>query len=136
MASKQDSLPAAAAGNADKLTASCHCGRVAIELPAPPTKLNECHCSICYRYGAVWAYYPHREVQIVAKEPGLRSYVREDEAQGGKGTAGFYCCAHCNCMTHWLSKPEHAYPDNKMGVNTRMLPEIALFQVERRIGTE
>lgn len=136
MASNQDSLPAASPGNADKLTASCHCGRVTLELPAAPTHVNECHCSVCYRYGAVWAYYPRQEVQVVANEPGMRSYVREDAAAGGKGSIGFYWCAHCGCMTHWWSQPGHMESGDEMGVNGRMLPESVLFQVERRIGTE
>lgn len=137
MASIGDELPAASPPNPDKMVASCHCGRVKIELPSPPTKVNECHCSLCYRYGALWAYYPRDDVLVTAEEPGLRSYVRQDE--GAKGTIGFYHCGHCGCMTHWWVQPEHIKPDPdwaEMGVNTRMLPESVLEGVEREIGWE
>jgi hypothetical protein len=130
MASNQDSLPAASPQNPDKITASCHCGRVKLELPAPPTQVNECRCSICYRYGALWAYYPRDDVLIVADEPGTRAYVRKDG--DAKGIIGFYTCAHCGCMTHWGAQPEHDLA--RMGVNTRMLPESMLEGVERKIG--
>ncbi|KAB5547381.1 Mss4-like protein [Coniochaeta sp. 2T2.1] len=135
MASSQDELPAGSPPNPEKLTASCHCGRVKLELPAPPTKVNECRCSICYRYGALWAYYPRDEVLVTSEEPGMRSYVRED--QGAKGTIAFYACNTCNSLTHWWAQPEHVKPTpdwNRMGVNTRMLPESLLEGVERKIG--
>src|SRR4051794_3896394 len=148
MASTGDSLPAESPANPDKLVASCHCGRVKLELPSPPTKLNQCHCSklstpssmlqtlpgltksqgICYRYGALWAYYPQDDVLVTAEEPGTRSYVRQDGSC--KGIIGFYFCNHCGCMTHWGIQPEHVKEDdpewNTIGVNTRMLPESAL----------
>jgi hypothetical protein len=132
MASTEDSSAA------NKLTASCHCGRVKLELPAPPTKVNECRCTICYRYGALWAYYPRDDVAVTAEDPGQQSYVREDHDEGGRGSIGFWSCKHCGCLTHWWSQPEHVKPDAngsvKMGVNTRMLPESALEGVEHKIS--
>ncbi|KAI0426172.1 hypothetical protein F5Y09DRAFT_72501 [Xylaria sp. FL1042] len=48
------------------LKASCHCGRIAIALPSPPEDINECHCSVCYKLGAMWAYYPREQVAVTA----------------------------------------------------------------------
>jgi len=46
------------------IEASCHCGLVHLEVAQPPAAVNECTCSICRRYGTLWAYYspilPHR----------------------------------------------------------------------------
>ena len=39
------------------IKASCHCGDIVLTAPHKPKELNECQCTICYRYGAVWAYY-------------------------------------------------------------------------------
>jgi hypothetical protein len=46
--------------------ATCHCGRITIALPRSPEELNECRCSLCYRLGALWAYYPRDEVAVTA----------------------------------------------------------------------
>lgn len=47
------------------LTASCHCGRVTVTVPTLPTKpLNECECSVCFSYGALWAYYTQSDVLV------------------------------------------------------------------------
>lgn len=59
-----DRLPPAPEPNQQQVTAKCHCGRVSLELPAPPRKINECRCSVCYRYGALWGYYRRDEVNI------------------------------------------------------------------------
>lgn len=114
-------LPADPKPNDQQITARCHCGRVSLELPTPPDKINECHCSLCYRYGALWGYYPRYEVNILVNIlppppgqrpstnashdvgdsatdlPGLLSYVRSD----GDGDIAFFFCKHCGCLTHW-----------------------------------
>jgi hypothetical protein len=124
------------------LTATCHCGSITITIPTPPAYINECQCSICYRYGAGWAYYPREEVKISAiassgvdkpNDQLIQSYVRTDE--DGDGGISFNWCGHCGCMTHWAStgKVNYNRPVEKMGVNTRMLPKETLKGVERRI---
>lgn len=121
-----DQLPPPEPVNPNKLTTTCHCGRISVEMPSPPTIVNECQCSICYRYGAMWAYYSQEDVNVFVNIPapasgpeggrkpqepvdpgregeglsGLRGYVRGDFS---KGTIGFFTCAHCGCMTHWAA---------------------------------
>ncbi|RKU45129.1 hypothetical protein DL546_004096 [Coniochaeta pulveracea] len=131
--SSSDALPPSSSSPA-KLTGSCHCGRVTLELPSKPTKINECRCSICYRYGALWAYYPRNEVLVTAKEPGLKSYLRDDPECSKD--IGFYLCGHCGCLTHWwgLEGAGRGGESAKMGVNTRILGEKGIEGVERHIG--
>lgn len=117
----------------DKLTTSCHCGRVTIKMPSHPKYVNECHCSICYRYGALWTYFGHIDdvVIITAKEPGLTGYLRsEPEAER---INKFYFCSHCGCLTHWGpgEKPKVRDDGPGVGVNCRMLPPKLLEGVER-----
>ena len=38
------------------IRASCHCGAVCLEIDAAPAEVTECNCSICRRYGGLWAY--------------------------------------------------------------------------------
>ncbi|KAI0438060.1 hypothetical protein F4803DRAFT_536371 [Xylaria telfairii] len=49
--------------------AICHCGRIAMTLPNPPKDISECHCSLCYKLGALWAYYPRDEVAVTTSSP-------------------------------------------------------------------
>lgn len=37
------------------LVTSCHCQRIQVRLPSTPKILNECRCTVCYKYGALWA---------------------------------------------------------------------------------
>jgi len=84
----------ASTGKATSLLTKCHCGRIQIQIPKP-TKLNECHCTVCYKYGALWAYYNHDEVTIkIADDTTLTEYVRDDS----DGNLSFNRCGHCGCM--------------------------------------
>lgn len=48
------------------IEASCHCGAVVLEVDdSPPVEVNDCHCSICRRYGALWAYYAPQRVRVL-----------------------------------------------------------------------
>ena len=47
------------------LTATCHCGALRIEVPRKPRTLTSCNCSICRRYGTLWAYYKASSVRVV-----------------------------------------------------------------------
>jgi hypothetical protein len=102
---------------AEKLTASCHCGTVRLEIPHPPDELTSCNCSICRRYGTLWAYYPADEVRVTA------GVDATDEYQCGDKRLRFLRCRHCGCVMHW----ERVQPKEggKVGVNARNLaPEV------------
>lgn len=48
------------------IEASCHCGAVRLEIDSPPpAEVNDCRCSICRRYGALWAYYAPERVRVL-----------------------------------------------------------------------
>ena len=93
------------------LTGTCHCGAVRIEIPRRPRTLTSCNCSICRRYGTLWAYYKAADVRIVSKAGATDKY-----SWGRKGLA-FVRCATCGCVTSWkrLKPRKVAY----MGVNIR-----------------
>ena len=91
------------------LTATCHCGAVKVQVPRKPRRLTSCNCSICRRYGTLWAYYKAAEVQISA------SGKTHDYAWGDKCL--WNCrCATCGCVTHWLPIGRES---SRMGVNFR-----------------
>ena len=109
------------------LTATCHCGAVRIDTPRPPRTLTDCNCSICRRYGALWAYYEVGEAQVAAESGALEEY------EWGDRSLRFFRCAHCGCVTHWL--PTQPAPGAKMGVNARnfapgALPELPVRRLD------
>jgi hypothetical protein len=93
------------------LSATCHCGRVRIEVPQRPRTLTSCNCSICRRYGTLWAYYPAPRVRIVAPPRGLDGYVWGDRQ------LEFVRCARCGCVVCW--RPVVPTAASRMGVNAR-----------------
>lgn len=98
--------------------ASCHCGAVRLELARAPRALTACNCSLCRRYGTLWAYYPARAVRFVSPVRALKFY------SWGDRRLRFGRCAKCGCITHWEArKPRNAY--NRMGVNMRNVEDPA-----------
>lgn len=104
------------------IEASCHCGAVRLRIAHAPSEITDCNCSICRRYGALWAYYPLAEVEIEgAADTDL--YMWDDRE------IEFRRCATCGCVTHWSPVDVSS---NRMGVNTRMMPPDAVAKARVR----
>ena len=106
------------------LDGTCHCGAVRIELPRRPRSLTNCNCSICRRYGTLWAYYKASEVRVNAAPGATSDYVWGDKS------LRFVRCTNCGCVTHW--EPTQPKPDSKMGVNARNFEPALLGPVRIR----
>ena len=110
-------------GSADKASrsphiASCHCGNVRITIPEFPNTVTSCNCSLCRRYGALWAYFKFAQVQLEAAAAKLAPY------RWGDCTIDFWHCTKCGCLTHYTSVDKG--PGSRFAVNTRMLPPDAM----------
>ncbi|HET6157431.1 MAG TPA: hypothetical protein VFE34_03725 [Dongiaceae bacterium] len=93
------------------LTATCHCGAVRLTVPRKPRSVTDCNCSICRRYGVLWAYYKASSVRIEAKRGTTDSY------SWGRKVLRFVRCANCGCVMCWQRvRPD---PARHMGVNAR-----------------
>jgi hypothetical protein len=90
-------------------TASCHCGAVRIHVLRLPRTLTACNCSICRRYGTLWAYYRPTSVRIEAPRGGLVRY------SWNKRVRFYYRCATCGCITHYEHRKNRLL--NTCGVN-------------------
>jgi len=106
------------------LTATCHCGDVRVEVPRKPRSLTDCNCSICRRYGALWAYYKARDVRVICDAGATAEYVWGDR------TLKFIRCRRCGCVTHW--KRMHSNAESKLGVNARNFDTDAVASVRIR----
>ncbi len=92
--------------------ASCHCGAVRMQIAAAPTEVTDCNCSICRRYGVLWAYYSPKEVRIVPTSGATEIYFWDDHS------LDFHRCKVCGCVTHWAAVDPSV---DRMGVNSRLM---------------
>jgi len=94
--------------------ASCHCGAVTLEIDDAPREVTDCNCSICRRYGVLWAYYAPRQVRVGGAATDVYSW--DDRA------IEFHRCRTCGCVSHWSSINPLG---ERMGVNARLMdPEV------------
>lgn len=93
-------------------TGSCHCGRVTWQVSAPIESVTACNCTLCRRYGALWAY-GHIE-QDVKVEGLTKQYER-----GNKHNA-FHFCESCGCLAYYLANKENEEGYYRVAVNLRM----------------
>ena len=97
------------------LEASCHCGAVRIALDSLPKSLTQCTCSICRRYGALWAYRTRRTARVTSTPAVETAYLWGDRV------LEFYHCNICGCLTRYESVEK--LDGSRIAVNARMLPE-------------
>ncbi len=103
------------------IEASCHCGAVKFEIEEPPTTVTECTCSICRRYGVLWAYYEPAQVKKLGGETDTYAWnVRSID---------FHRCKTCGCITHWAAVDATR---NRMGLNARLMDSNVLAQARIR----
>jgi hypothetical protein len=106
------------------LTGTCHCGAIRIEIPRAPATLTNCNCSICRRYGALWAYFDEEDVRVTAEPAAIDAYSWGDKS------LRFVRCGNCGCVTHWERIGRGT--SNRMGVNARNFDPVMLGDVKIR----
>lgn len=97
------------------IRAACHCGAVRFELEAPPTWVLDCNCTLCRRYGGLWAYVAG-EGKVTVTAPPTRGAM-ETYLWNGRGLA-FHRCKTCGCITHMETTAD---PPRIYGLNMRLL---------------
>jgi len=103
--------------------ASCHCGAVRLVCDAAPTEVTDCNCSICRRYGVLWAYYSPTLVHLVPPDAATDIYMWDDRA------IEFHRCRTCGCVTHWSPVDKSV---DRMGVNARLMPRETVAAARKR----
>ena len=94
------------------LIATCHCNSVRIQVDLAPADLNQCHCSICRRYGTLWAYYDRDQVRLLSEPRATKTY------RWGSREIEFHRCRSCGCVAHWNCVDDGI---RRMAINARML---------------
>jgi len=91
---------------------SCHCGRVRIEVLAPPgLDLIECNCSMCARSGYLHLIVGAGEFRLLSGADDLVEYTF------GTGVAKHRFCRHCGVKSFYVPR---SHPDG-YSVNARCL---------------
>jgi hypothetical protein len=98
------------------IRAACHCTAVRMEVDPAPRWVYDCNCSLCRRYGVLWAYYQPGQVIVVSGADAMDTYIWGDRE------LAFNRCRHCGCLMH------HTALDSDRprirGVNARMMPAL------------
>lgn len=94
------------------LEGSCHCGKVRWRLDTTPESVTACNCTICRRYGVLWAY-GHENEDVHVSGP-TQAYVR------GTGSIGFHFCPQCGCVAYWRATGSGSDGRRRIAVNVRL----------------
>jgi len=86
-----------------------------------PRKLTQCNCSICRRYGALWAYFQRKSIHVHAEKNALKSY------SWGNHRFVFTHCANCGCVTHYERTNRQADGSDMAAVNLRNIDDPAII---------
>ena len=110
------------------LTGQCHCGAVGWRIDALGDDTTICNCSICRRYGAIWAYgWLGETIHIEASAEARRSYAF------GQMETDFNTCTTCGCVTDWTARgPRTEGPDagrTRCAVNLRLAEPDAIADI-------
>ncbi|MCG6858033.1 MAG: GFA family protein [Salaquimonas sp.] len=82
-----------------------------------PRQLTQCNCSICRRYGALWAYSQRKSIQVRAKKGAMKSYTWKDRR------FEFFHCSNCGCVTHYERTDRQADCSDMAAVNMRNIDD-------------
>jgi hypothetical protein len=83
-----------------------------LEIQTPLETVTDCNCSICRRYGVLWAYYSPMQVRIIAASGATDTYTWDDRS------IEFHRCKSCGCITHWAAVDKSV---DRLGVNARLM---------------
>lgn len=93
------------------LRGSCHCGAVGWEFDGLPDSATACNCTVCRRYGTLWAYdYEGEGIRVTGP---TEAYVRGD-------SIGFHFCPRCGCVAYWRGLELDARGRRRIAVNLRL----------------
>ena len=113
------------------LEGSCHCGAVHWSFDGTPESATACNCTVCRRYGVIWAYDYEGERIAATGETSVYMW-------GEKGI-GFHFCPTCGCVAYWRGRRPNADGRRRIAVNLRLAQdptEVAAIPVEHFDGLD
>jgi hypothetical protein len=102
---------------------SCHCGFAKWQFEGVPESATACSCTVCRRYGALWAY--GYEGEGVTVSGPTRAYLRGDEIE-------FHFCVSCGGVAYWRGHILNQDGRRRIAVNLRLSEPDAIAHVPIR----
>lgn len=99
-------------GDSEMVEGSCHCGAVRWRFEGVPESATACNCSICRRYGALWAYDFEGERLSVTGATQVYAW--------GRTWLEFHFCPRCGCIAYWRARAPGPDGRRRMGFNLRL----------------
>ena len=91
---------------------ACDCGAVRWSFNGDPGSVTACNCTICRRYGVLWAYdYENERIRVSGP---TRVHVR------GERHIGFHFCPECGCIAYWRGLKPGDDGRRRIAVNVRL----------------
>jgi hypothetical protein len=104
---------------------TCLCEAVHLGAARLPRQVTQCNCSVCRRYGTLWAYYRRSAVSITARRGALAEFSVRDEG------LRFVRCKTCGCVICWDGWSKAL--DRRLGINTRLLDPARMASVPVKV---
>lgn len=114
------------------LTGDCHCGACRWTLIGDPGPATACNCTLCRRYGALWAYdYEGGRIAVLG-EPAAYRRGRDDPA------LEILFCPACAGVLAWRGLRLEADGRRRMAVNLRLASpdRVAHFPIDHFDGLD
>jgi hypothetical protein len=93
------------------LYGSCHCNAVTWQFKGMPESATACNCTVCRRYGVLWAY--DFEGEGIEVSGPTRAYIRGNAIE-------FHFCPTCGCVAYWRSQRPGQDSRRRIAVNLRL----------------
>jgi hypothetical protein len=103
---------------------TCQCGNCSWQLLGDPGSITACNCTLCRRYGALWAYGHEGETVTVTGPTG--SYRR---AELDKPYLEILFCPTCACVLAWRGLVLEEDGRRRMAVNVRLAAPEAVMDL-------
>lgn len=91
---------------------ACHCGAVEWRFEGVPDSATACNCTVCRRYGVLWAY--GYEGEAITVSGPTQIYTR------GRGRIGFHFCPTCGSVAYWRATRPGKDGRRRIAVNLRL----------------
>lgn len=97
-----------------------HCGGAGWTLEGDPGSITACNCTLCRRYGALWAYdWLDERIRLTGT---THAYARSGKAP----SLDMLFCPTCAAVVAWRGRELHEGNRRRVAVNVRLAPPEAV----------
>ena len=99
---------------------ACHCGAVQWQFEGHPDGATACNCTVCRRYGTLWAYdYEGEGISVSGR---TQAYNRGEAIE-------FHFCPVCGNVAFWRGRQSDQAGRRRIAVNLRLAEPDAVAQI-------